>query len=445
MKKLDWLVWGKRGLVYCLGLFFMALGVVFSVKSGLGVSPVTGLANVVSRISGLEMGVCTTLTYCFYILVELVILRRDFRPSMLLQVLASFFFGLLVTAATGLLSFIPAPQSYPLQLLCLVVSIPLVAFGVMLYLAPQILPTPGDGLPLAISKKTGKPVGSCKIISDCCLVLTSAAVSFLFLGRLEGVREGTVISALTVGFVMKRMMRLLQPALLRFVERESKLEKAIGAEALPAAAAYAGKLIITISREYGSDGYEIGRRLAEKLGVPFYDKQLVAMEAAESGLTESFIEAHEQSMARGVVYDFLTAGYAMHSEGLSPLEKLFAAQTKVIRRLAAENDCCVIVGRCSDYILYQDPNSFRIFIHARPDYRAANLAERRGVSHEKAAADMRRTDAARARYYENFTGREWGNTKYYNLAVDSGVFGPEASVELIEDAIALWKRERAGR
>ena len=445
MKKIEPLLWAKRLLVYLLGLFFMAAGVVFSVKSGLGVSPVTGLANVVSQISGLTMGVCTTLTYCAYIVVEFLILRRDFRPTMLLQIAASFLFGFMVTLATEILSFVPAPEAYPLRLLYLAVSVPLVAFGVMLYLAPQILPTPGDGLPLAISKKTGKPVGTCKIISDCCLVLTSAAVSFLFLGRLEGVREGTVISALMVGFVMKRMMRLLQPALLRFVERESKLEKAIGAEALPAAAAYAGKLIITISREYGSDGYEIGRRLAEKLGVPFYDKQLVAMEAAESGLTESFIEAHEQSMARGVVYDFLTAGYAMHSEGLSPLEKLFAAQTKVIRRLAAENDCCVIVGRCSDYILYQDPNSFRIFIHARPDYRAANLAERRGVSPEKAAADMRRTDAARARYYENFTGREWGNTKYYNLAVDSGVFGPEASVELIEDAIALWKRERAGR
>ena len=439
MKKIEPLLWAKRLLVYLLGLFFMAAGVVFSVKSGLGVSPVTGLANVVSQISGLTMGVCTTLTYCAYIVVEFLILRRDFKPTMLLQIAASFLFGFMVTLATEVLSFVPAPEAYPLRLLYLAVSVPLVAFGVMLYLAPQILPTPGDGLPLAISKKTGKPVGTCKIISDCCLVAVSALVSLVFLHRLAGVREGTVVSALTVGFVMKRMMRLMQPRLLAFVGRESKLERAIKAEALPPAQSRSGKLIITISREFGSDGYEIGRLLAEKLGVPFYDRQLIAMEAAESGLSESFIEAHEQSMARGAVYDFLTSGYAMHSEGLSPLERLFAAQTKVVRRLAAENDCCVIVGRCSDYILYDDPNSFRIFVHARPDYRAANLAKRHGVSPEEAAAEMRRTDAARARYYENFTGREWGNTKYYNLAIDSGVFGPEASIRLIEDAVELWK------
>ena len=87
----------------------MALGVIFSVKSALGVSPVTCLANVTSQISGLGLGMCTTGTYCLYILVEFIILRRDFRPEMLLQIVASFFFGLLVSLASSLLSFIPAP------------------------------------------------------------------------------------------------------------------------------------------------------------------------------------------------------------------------------------------------------------------------------------------------------------------------------------------------
>lgn len=219
MKKTDMRLLARRALVYCAGLFTMALGVIFSVKSALGVSPVTCLANVLSSASGLDLGLCTTGTYCLYIAAELVILRRDFRPGMLLQIAASFFFGLLVSLAGRLLAFIPAPQSYLARMVFLLCSVPLVAAGVMLYLAPGILPTPGEGLSLAVSKKTGLSVAHSKIITDCCMVAVSAAVSLLHFGRLVGVREGTVICALTVGFVMRRMQRVCQKPLLRFVGR----------------------------------------------------------------------------------------------------------------------------------------------------------------------------------------------------------------------------------
>lgn len=432
------LLYGKRGLVYALGLFIMAIGVVFSVKSALGVSPVTCLANVVHQISAVDMGICTTLTYCFYILVEVVILRRDFKPAMLLQIVASTIFGTLVSLATKLFTFLPAPEMYIMRLVYLICSIPIVALGVMLYLTPQILPTPGEGLSIAISKKTGKSVANCKMITDCCLVVLSVIVSLIFFGKLVGVREGTVISALTVGFVMKRFMRLFQPALLKFVERDSKLEAATKME--EAAAIDAQKLIITISREYGSEGYEIGKRVAERLGAEFFDEQLVELEAQESGLSVDFIEKHEQAMSHGIIYDFLTASYSMYNTDLPPLEKLFAAQTKVIRNIAAEKDTAVIVGRCSDYILYNDPNSFRIFIHANPKYRAKRLAERLGVSEAEAMRKLEKTDSARGRYYRHFAGREWGDMKYYNLAIDTEKFGVDASVDLIMEAIELRKK-----
>ena len=438
MDRNKWVLYLKRGIVYILGLFIMAVGVVFSVKSSLGVSPVTCLANVVHQISTIDLGVCTTAVYCLYILIEVIILHRDFKATMLLQILASTFFGTLVSLAMRLFGFLPAPGSYLMQLLYLICSIPLVAFGVMLYLAPQILPTPGEGLSIAVSKKTGLSVANCKMITDCCLVVVSAVVSLLYFHKLVGVREGTLISALTVGFVIKRMMRVCQPGLLKFVERETKLQTAIR-QGEPAACASKNRLVISISREYGSDGYDIGRMLAEKLGAPFFDSQLVKMEAEESGLSEEFIENHEHMMSHGIVYDFITAGYAMYNTDLPPLEKLFAAQTRVIRRLAAENEVCVIVGRCSDYILYDDPNSFRVFVHANPEYRAERISQRLNISLDEARAQLGKTDAARGRYYSHFTGREWGNMKYYNLAVDSGMFGAEKSVELIMEALKLWK------
>ena len=438
------LLWLKRLLVYFLGLFIMALGVVFSVKSALGVSPVTSLANVTHQISGIGLGACTTGTYCFYILVELLILRRDFRPAMLLQILASLFFGLLVSAATGLLDFIPAPGSYPLRLAFLAVSIPLIALGVMLYLAPAILPTPGEGLSLALSRKLGKPVSTCKLITDCCMVGLSAAASLIFFHTLVGVREGTVIAALTVGFLMKRMMRLCQPALLRFVERENKLERAIRQG--EAAVSVPGGPVITISRERGSQGYEVAEAVANALGIPLYDDdQLIPLEAEESGLSQDFIRAHEQAMGQSLLYDFLTASYSMYNnygnEDLPPLEKLFAAQSRVLRRLAAREAGCVIVGRCADYILYQEPRSFRVFLHARPQWRAEQLALRLGLSPEKAAAELERTDAARARYYQYFTGRKWGDTRWFHLTLDTELFDTARCADLILDALRL--REQA--
>lgn len=441
--------WTKRILVYCLGLFVMAIGVVFSVKSALGVSPVTCLANVLYQIitdagilPGVGLGICTTVSYCFYIFLELLILRRDFQAKMLLQLVASFFFGFLVSCATRLFVFLPNPSLYPMRLLYLLCSVPLVALGVMLYLAPQILPTPGEGMSMAISKKTGLTVASSKIVFDCCCVLLSAVVSLLYFHGLVGVREGTIICALTVGFVMKLFLRVCEKPLMRFVERDTKHQRVMahGSEFLDDTGK--PKLLISVGWEFGSGGYDIARQLAQQLGVHFYgNDELIPLEAQESGLDESFIHKHEHNMAHSIVYDFMTAGYAMHMD-LSPLEKLFAAQVRIIRRIATKNESAVLVGRCSDYILYENPNSFRIFIHAPTDKRAQHVAKSQGITLAQATSDLSATDTSRARYYEHFTGRQWGNTKYYNLAVDSNTFGTEGTLHVIEDAISHWCNNR---
>lgn len=436
--------WGKRGLVYLVGLFCMAVGVVLSVKSALGVSPVTCLANVVYQITltlpggGVDLGVCTTAVYCLYILAELVILRRDFKPAMLLQIVASFLFGSLVSLATALFAFLPAPETYLMRLLFLIVSIPMVSLGVMLYLAPNILPTPGEGISLALSKRTGLTVASCKMIFDCTMVAVSTTVSLLYFHALVGVREGTVLSALLVGFVMKRFMRVCQPALLRFVERDTKLERVVKETTVPLDRSGKPKIMVTIGREFGSGGYEIGRKLAETLGVAFYDQQLIAMEAAESGLSEEFIRGQERHLRHEVIYDFLTSAYAMSNHGYAPLEKLFTARAAIFRRLAAGDESCVIVGRCADYILYDDPNCFRIFIHADPAERMRRIADQCEIGIDQARRDMEATDQARAWVYKQCTGRVWGDGRYFNLAVDSGRLGIDGSVELIMNAIRLW-------
>jgi uncharacterized membrane protein YczE/cytidylate kinase len=439
------LTWAKRFLIYLLGLYLMAIGVVFSASSGLGVSPVGSLANVLFRIGEaagapdyINLGNCTTAVYCLYILVELVILRRDFKPRMLLQLVASLFFGQLVNLASAMLAALPEPGSYGMRMLYLLCSVPLVAAGVMLYLSPDILPTPGEGMSLAISKRTGLSVGTSKIIFDCSLFVISSAVSLIYFRRLVGVREGTVICALLVGFVLRQLQKPFQKPLLSFVGRATKVERALGAAGYATDSAGNPKIIVTIGREFGSGGAEIGRMLAGRLGIAFYDRQIDEMASERSGMPMEKVLELESHMERELVSDFRNAAYDMTNGALSPEEELYVAQTEVIRELAAGAESCVILGRCADFALYDDPNCFRVFVHARPDARIKRVMALYGLGEDEAKRQTENTDRARARHYSRFTGREYGAQKYYHLGVDSGMLGTEQSVELIVDALRRW-------
>ena len=441
------LLWSKRLLVYVLGLFIMAVGVVCSSRSALGVTPVSSLGNVlylIGQAAGapafVNLGNCTTGVFCLYLLVEFLILRRDFKPAMLLQVAAALLFGQLVNLASAVLFFLPAPESYPLRLLYLAVSIPLVSAGVMLYLSPNLLAMPGEGLCLAVTKKTGKSMGTVKTVFDCSVVILSVCASLLYFRGLVGVREGTVISALLVGFVLKLLQKPFQKPLLRFVERESKTNRALEAASQGYLTDAAGnpKIIITIGREFGSGGAEIGRRLAERLGIAFYDRQLDEMAAEKSGMPLERVQALSRHMERAMLSGFMDGAYAMTNDALSPEEQYFVAESSAIRQVAAGDESCVILGRCADYVLYDDPNCFRIFIHARQDIRIKRVMATMDLTQEEARRLAENTDRARASYYKRYTGREYGNQIYYHLGLDSGLLGTEESVESIVGILRRW-------
>ncbi len=441
------LLWGKRLLIYVLGLYLMAIGVVFSARSSLGVSPVSSLGNVlyqIGRSAGapdyVNLGNCTTAVFCVYLLAEFLLLMRDFKLVMLLQVAASLLFGQLVNLAAAMLVKLPTPGSYGMQMLYLAVSIPLVAAGVLLYLSPNLLSMPGEGLCLAVTQKTKLSVGTTKTIFDCTVVLLSVVVSLLYFKTLIGVREGTVICALLVGFVLKLLQKPFQKPLLRFVERESKVNRALEAASQGYLTDTAGnpKILITIGREFGSGGRDIAQHLAERLGIAFYDRQIDEMAAEQSGLPLEKVREMSRHMEREVVADFRSAVYAMSNETLSPEERLYVAQSTVIRQIAASGESCVILGRCADYILYNDPNCFRIFVHARTDIRIKRAMAVFGLTQEEARRQVENTDRARAQYYKRYTGREYGKQEYYHLGLDSGLLGTEESVESIINILRRW-------
>lgn len=214
MKKSTPAQFAIRVLVYCCGLLLLAFGVAVSVNSNLGVSPVNSLPYVISRIIGVQLGTCVTVVFCSYIALQILILRREFQPVNLLQILFSTLFGYFVDFAKMLLGDFALP-GYVGKLGMLAVSIVFIALGILLYMEAQLVPMPMEGLTACIAKKLDKPFPKMKTIVDCIVVGTGIVLCFVFLGGLDGIREGTVITAAVTGRIMALLRKPLSPILRR--------------------------------------------------------------------------------------------------------------------------------------------------------------------------------------------------------------------------------------
>ena len=207
----------KRLGLFTLGIFIMALGVSFSVKSNLGVSPVTSVPFVLSRIFSVTLGTTTVFYYIFCMALQAVILRREYRIVNLLQILASFAFGLFTDITTSMISFLPVTDNYIARLVYLALGIVCVAFGILLYLTTNMIALPTDGTVQAISHKGRFKLHKVKIAYDCASTAISLALSFAVLHGIEGIGIGTVIAAVGVGRMLGVFSKLLKDRLLNFL------------------------------------------------------------------------------------------------------------------------------------------------------------------------------------------------------------------------------------
>lgn len=192
----------KKIFIYCMGLFFLALGVTFSIKSQLGISPVNSIPYVWSLISGIEQGHLIIVVFSCFILLQVVLLRRKFNPINLLQIVFSTIFGYFVTLTNYIFVFMSPPESYIMRLVFLFISMVLVAIGIILYLRAALIPLPAEGCMLAINDVTGMEFHRIKSFFDTTMVVVAAGLSLLFLGGLIGVREGTIIAAVGIGKII---------------------------------------------------------------------------------------------------------------------------------------------------------------------------------------------------------------------------------------------------
>ena len=192
------------------------------------------------------------------------------------------------------------------------------------------------------------------------------------------------------------------------------------------------KKIITISREFGSGGRTVGRMIAERLGIPFYDKELVDQVALESGFAPNFVEEHgEHSPGKSLFsYAFIPQGVPGVMNGLSTADFLWNIQCSVILQLA-EKGPCVIVGRNADYILKDRPDCLHAYIHADMDFRADRIVRLYGESEKSPQARLQEKDKRRRVNYQHYTGRAWGQAQNYDVCLDSGRLGVEQCADII--------------
>lgn len=416
-----------RMLMLLTGIFVIAFGVALSIRSNLGTTPISSVPYVYNIVfPAVTVGTFTILLNLLFVVLQLILLRKNFKPYLLLQVPVVFIFGWFIDFSLYLLGG-AVPGNYLVQWVFCIVSCVIIAFGVFLQVKANVVMLPGDGLVIALADTLRKEFGLTKILFDSFLVLVSLITVLIIREGFHGVREGTVASALLVGFIVQFYQKNI-----RFVDKLT--DTAVAAkEYVPEPYMTTDNYVITISRQYGSAGHAVGELIAQKLGISFYDSKLIDLTAEASGFTPEYVKAHEQKLSNGLLYQLYKQNYAYVNEAIPPQDMLFMVQTKVIRDIAAR-ESCVIVGRCADFILKGHPHCFNVFVHADDAFRLNRVITDYGADPEEAEKEMEKKDRERMNYNKHYTKREWANLKDFDMTVESSMFGIEITAAMIIDA-----------
>ena len=423
----------KRYLIFLVGLFVNSLGVSLITKANLGTSPISSIPYVLSLNFPFTLGNFTIFFSIFLIVLQLIILRKNFKLEHILQIPVSIIFGYFIDLTMILFSWVN-PEAYIMKIVYLLIGCLILGVGVYMEVLADVVMLPGESFVRAIVLTWKTNFGTTKICFDVSMSVIAAVLSFVFAGRLAGVREGTVIAALLVGFIArligKKLVFLKDMIFPESVSAENENE------AKEQTAGTYGKNVIAIGRQFGSGGHDIGKILAEKLGYDFYDAEIIQMTAGTTGYTPEFIKKNEEIMTNSLIYDLVNQMYLnadMQDE--APKDKIFEAECQVVRNLAKKGNC-VIVGRCADYVLRNSGNCLKVFFSAPLMSRIRRGAQRQNISEGEAKATVQKNEKLRADNYRYYTRRMWGAAGNFDLSLNTDL-GEEYIENCIRSAMKL--------
>lgn len=417
-----------RFSVFFVGVYIIALSIALARTAGLGTSPIASIPNVMSYLfPAFTIGTYQFMLNALMVLGQIALNKSFKKPVELFQMIAVFFFSAFVDLNVYALQGLPV-DSYALAWLWTAISIFLLAFGVVLELFADTVIMPGEGIILSISRVWGKEFAKCKIGFDSANVIIAAVISLIAFSAFVGVREGTVANALFTGIFVGLLKKPMGWLLAWIPDKPTAIipaETAAGAssDTYP-------PLVITVSRTYGSGGREIGRIVADRLGIACYDETMIELVAQRTGLTADYVAAHEEEVRKSLLY---LQEYQFINANPSQEDELFLAQTNVITSLC-KDDSCVFVGRMSDFILTPRANVLRVFVNAPLDRRIKRVMQREGLSTDEARRTIERVDEQRATRCKLYSGQVWGAAENYDLTIDSSRFDAAAAAQMIIDA-----------
>ena len=200
--------------------------------------------------------------------------------------------------------------------------------------------------------------------------------------------------------------------------------------------------VITISREYGSGGRDIGKLVAEKLDIPYYDQEITEIAAKKSGLNNEVLRENDEIATTSIFGNFMAGSYffanqAYNANELTINDQLYLLESQIIHSLA-EKGPCVIIGRCADYVLREHKHTLNVFVHADIDWRISRLSQKHNKTAKEAKDMINKTDKSRSSYYNYYTNKKWGSADSYNLCLDSSKLGIDGTAKAIIEAIHIY-------
>ena len=417
----------KRYIFFFLGICLNAFGIALFTRSKLGTGPTSCIPYVVSLKSGLSFGTCTFMFNILLLLGQIILLRKNFPRYQLLQLPVTLLFSILIDGAMKFTTFVNT-DIYWIALLYNILGCVFRAVGVSCQVVADVVMLSTEAFVKALSDVSKKEFSWIKLFFDVFMAAVAIALSFLLLGRLESVREGTLIIVLLVGPVSHYFTKRLSFTNYVF-ENESEL---VFEPKLKIS--NSKRIVITVTSEAGSGGRIIAKILGIKLKIPVYDKELVDLIAQEGGFTKRFVQAHNEILYRSTAEAFIQNNFSVENFHSKSYTRLYEAQERVISKLA-ERQNCIIVGHCSNFILKNNKNVMNILITADMKNRITYISEKYGLNRHDSQKKIRRQDHNTWEFYLHFTNQDWKDSGNYHLCLNSSLFGYEETADIIEDIV----------
>jgi uncharacterized membrane protein YczE/cytidylate kinase len=396
----------KRYSILCLALFVTALGSSLVIRANMGGIPVSCPPYVLSCVEGqsLTFGILTLIMHLMFVLVQLILLRKDFRIKILWQIPVGVIFAFftdLTMWLTRSFQWDSSAAGVALRLLQLFVGATVIGAGISVQVRCRTLLSAGEGIISAVARVARTEYGKVKLFSDIVLAVSGVVFSFLFFDswRFDLTGFGTFFTAVYTGFAV------------RFVSKHTHwMEKFFSDKNVPSdPMVFETKeintlpLVITIARMHGSGGHEIGQKVAERLGIKFYDKEIINKTAETLGISKKDVEDKDQFISDASFLEYIITDNGISKEKFTGRDgAIFLTQSRIIREAAMES--CVIIGRCADYVLKDRPCCLNVFIRSSEDFAVKMVTARTQLKESQAREVIRIKNRARANHYEKYTG-----------------------------------------